>query len=173
MAGYCDEADVSARTGVSDYTASTTPTQTEVETFIDNRAGEIYAKLRSVMGDAAPGPTGYSTTINTGSDAGLALSEICESTNAIGAAVDALQAGSVGESPARSERVSELWAIYQFQLHGDPDKDIPSPLMEAGQAYLGGSTYKVANSYTVGEVTDRSITSVEEQPLPVDESTLF
>lgn len=173
MAGYCVEADVLALTGVSDYAAGTTPTETEVTTFIDRRAGEIYAVLRSVMGDSAPGTSDYSVTVDTSTDAGITLDRLTKQANALGAAVDALEAGAAGETPQRSERVRELYAMYKDMLKLGEGNAEPGPLVLAARGYLGESTQS-ANQFTVGEITAAtSSTSRQDPGITFKDSTLW
>ena len=169
MAGYCVEADVIAYAQTaSDYDATTTPTQVQVEAFIDRRAAEIYAWIRAVIGDAAPGPSGYATTIDNSTDAGLALEDLTTQANAIGAAIDALQAAGAGEGPSRSERVAELMALY-YGTEG-----IKGSLRESIEAAAGayqGESDDSATHISRGETTEVAVVSVEETGLTFDGGT--
>jgi hypothetical protein len=116
---YCAQADVErwAQVGTfADGGSASTPTLAEVLEFMQNRAGDIYSVLAETLGNDAPGPAAFAKTIDTSTDAGLALDAVCIRANAIGAAADALQAGGAGETPARSERIGELLALYEDAL---------------------------------------------------------
>jgi len=160
---YCAEADVVAFAQMGDYTASTIPTEAQVLGFMEMRAGEIYNRLTKTMGSSAPGPTGYSTTIDTSTDPGLALSKVTKLANAIGAAMDAVEASGAGESPARSERVSELAAMYVAVM---------GSLADVARAYIGYGSF-ARNHFTEGRVTKESWTSRTQAGLTVDDSTTW
>ena len=113
---YCSEADVCAWTGVPDYHVSTIPTETQVLGFMRMRAAQLHALMASApkgLGSNAPGPTGSDKEVLVTTDAGRSLAYLLQMANAIGAAMDALEASMVGEVPRRSERVSELSSMYQ------------------------------------------------------------
>lgn len=109
---YTTEAHVVSYAQMGDYTTSTTPTQAQVLEFMERRAAEIYGWMVEEGGSAAPGPANYATSIDTSSDAGNALSLLCEMANAIGGAMDALEAAGASQAPARSERIVELGIAY-------------------------------------------------------------
>lgn len=161
---YCTEADVVAVVQfASDFTASTVPTETQVLGFMEQRAGEIYAVLVRVMGSSAPGPSGYSTTIDTTTDTGLALSKVCKLANSLGAGADALQAGGAGETPGFSERITNLYEAYREVLGG---------IGNLARAYLGYGTV-ARNHYTEGRVSKATFTSRTEPGFVVDDSTTW
>lgn len=169
MAGYCVEADVvSYAQTASDYTASTIPTQTQVEAFIDRRCGEIYAWMRDVIGDTAPGSSDFSVTVDTSTDAGIALDRVLTMANAIGAAIDALQAAAVGDEPARSERVTELMAMYDGT--GVDGSGLKGVIQEAAMA-LDGETSDSATHISTGEITAATVVNKTEEGLPFDSGT--
>jgi len=112
---YCSEADVCAWTGVIDYNTATTPTEVQVLGFMQMRAAQLHALMASApngLGSAAPGPEGSANVVSTTTDAGRSLAYLLKMANAIGAAMDAIEASGAGEQPRRSERVSELAAMY-------------------------------------------------------------
>ncbi len=160
---YCAHEDVERWTQVGDYDASSVPTLTEVYSFQAGRAAELYAILADVMGTAAPGPAAFGTTIDTGTDAGLALSAVVSQYNAIGAAIDALAAGGAGTSPGRSERINELFALW-----GERE----TPIRAAARVYqgLGGRS---ATHKSIGEITSASVDAREEDGLTFDGTTKF
>lgn len=161
---YCSEADVVAFAQfASDFTGTTTPTETQVLNFMLMRAAEIYSWLRSVMGDSAPGPTNYATSIDTSTDAGLALSRNCRLANAVAAAMDALEAAGAMDAPARSDRVAELGVMYA---------SLRQTIEDAGRAYVG-NRLRAGTVYSIGEVTQESRTSVEEEGFTFTLGTKF
>ena len=164
---YCAESDVVAFAQfASDFSGSTTPTETQVLNFMQLRAAEIYGRLRRVMGSSATGPSNYATSISTSSDAGLALSRVCKMANAVGAAMDALEAAGANEAPAQSDRVAELGVLYAsfFVDNG--------PLETAARQYIGSGNL-AATHISTGEVTEKSVSSVEETGLTFDMGTQF
>ncbi len=173
---YCTEADVVAWVQLGDYTTSTIPTEAQVLWFMESRAAELYGKLAEVMGSAAVGPAGstnYSTEIVTTTDVGFALGRFLRMANAIGAAADALQAAGAGESPARSERVSELLALYEGLRDGTTAANTVvgmGTLESLAQRYVGYGS-KVATHFTTGEITARTITSRTQADYGITDST--
>ena len=160
---YCAIADTEARAQMGAYGAGTTPTSTQVLSFAEQRTGEIYSWMREVIGTDAPGPANYSTTIDTGTDAGLALNDVVVMANAIGAAMDALEAAGAGSSPARSERIVELGTAYSNS------KDA---VQAAAKAYVGYSE-RAATHHDEGRVTVDTFTSRTQEGFAVDGSTEF
>ena len=158
---YCAEADVVAWAQMGDYSGATTPTETQVLGFMQMRAAEIYGWLREVTGTNAPGPSAYATSINTGTDAGLALSRVCKMANAIGAAMDALESAGAGEAPSRSDRVAELGVAYA---------SLKPEVQQLGPLYAGVSG-RYATHISTGEITNPSITSREREPLGTTDAT--
>lgn len=153
---YCAEADVIAIAQyLTDFTGATVPTETQLLEMMARRAAELYAILADVMGTAAPGPASYSTTLDTTTDAGKALQHVLKQYNAIGAAFDALQAAGATETPARSERLAELYAMWQ-------DKDVA--VRQAALMYQGYSS-RSSTHISTGEITEQSVTSREEDGL--------
>jgi hypothetical protein len=160
---YCTEAQVEALTQLGDYTASTTPTEAEVLEFTENRAAEVYAALYQYMGAATPGPSGYSVTIDTGTDVGLAMDFATRSANAYGAAIDALEAAGAGESPGRSERIVDMAALYQRSLES---------LRDVAIAYIGTAN-RSETHVSAGDVTVPTKTAVAQQGLEFTSNTDF
>ncbi len=115
---YCSEADVCAWAGVADYHTTSVPTEVQVLGFMRMRAAELYGlmvtgtKEFGGLGDKAPGPTGSALALDTTTDAGRSLDFVLRMANAVGAAVDALLASTIGEQPRRSERAAELATLY-------------------------------------------------------------
>jgi hypothetical protein len=160
---YCAIEDVEARCQIGDFAAGTVPTNGEVLEFQKERAAELYSIVRSVMGTAAPGPAAYATTIDTSTDAGKALDSVLTAYNAIGAAFDALQAAGAGEQPGRSERVAELYQMWQ-------DRD--GPVRAAALMYQGYAS-RTATHKSLGEITSAAITAREEEGLTFNGETEF
>ena len=160
---YCAEANVTAFAQMGDYTPSTTPTQAEVLVFMAGRAGELYSVLVRVMGNDAVGPASYSKSIDNSSDAGKALEFVLIQYNAIGAAMDSLLAAGAGESPQRSERVNELFGVWQER---------EAAITLAAEQFLGASS-ESATHISVGEVTVASTTSREEDGIRFNGLTEF
>jgi len=163
---YCTEAQVAAITGISvsgNYSTTTKPTEAQVLEFMENRAAEVYARLYQFMGTATPGPSGYSVTIDTGSDPGLAMDFATRNANAIGAAIDALEAAGIGESPSRSERIIDLAALYEQAL---------DRLRDAAIAYIGTAN-RSETHVSNGDVTVPSATAVDQQGLSFTSNTDF
>lgn len=153
---YCAESDVLAVAQyLGDFTTTTTPTEAELLEFQAHRAADLYSIVREVMGTAAPGPASYSVTIDTTTDAGKALDSVLKQYNAIGAAFDALQAAGASEYPGRSERVAELYQMWQ---------DREGPIRRAALMYQGYAS-RTSTHISSGEITEKSITSREEDGL--------
>lgn len=160
---YCTEADVTAWAQRGDYTASTIPTETQVLTFMQTVAATIRGWMAEVIGDDAPGPASYSTSIDTSTDAGLALSNVCKKANAIGAAVHALEASATGDVPARSERVAELFTLFNA---------CKQSVQDAAKAYDGTVSHHTTH-VSSGYVTVPSHTSYGQPGLEFDSTTEF
>lgn len=152
---YCSEADAEAWVQMGDWGATDQPTETEVLAFMAMRAAIIYGWMAEVVGSAAPGPSTYSTTIDTGTDAGTALSFQTRMANAIGAAVDALQAAGAGQSPSRSERVAELENMFL---------GMKLEIQALAVQYTSASTL-ISNHFTEGRVTVDTYTSATQEGL--------
>lgn len=162
---YCAEADVVAITQYeTDFDGSSTPTETQLLEFMARRAGELYAILYDVMGTAAPGPAAYSVTVDTSTDGGKALDAVLKQQNSIGASFDVLSAAGAGESPARSERIAELWTMWV---------DGNAALRNTATMYVASTsgTSTSATHISTGEITEKSVTSREEDGLTFNGST--
>ena len=158
---YCAVEDVQARAQLGVYDGSSQPTLDEVLEFQKERASELYAIVREVMGAAAVGPANYTTAITpANSDAEFALDGVLTSYNAVGAAFDALQAAGVGDSPARSERLNELWAVWE--MRGDA--------VRSAALMLQGYTSRSATHISEGEVTKATVTAAEEDGITFSHS---
>ena len=163
---YCSEAEVAAITGVNvagNYSATTTPTEAQVLVFMAARAGEVYARLYQYMGAATPGPAAYSVTVDTSTDPGKALDVATRHANSLGAAIDALQAAGVGESPSRGEAIIDLNALYQQALDG---------LRDIAIAYIGTAN-RSETHISAGDVTVPSRTATDQQGVVFTSSTDF
>jgi len=158
---YCAIADVQAICQIGTFATDTVPTNQQVLEFQAQRAGQLYTILADVMGTDAPGPSGYSTAISTSTDAGKALNWTLVHYNSIGAAMDALQAAGAGEVPGRSERIAELFAMWEGR---------EKALRPVATMYVGYST-RTATHISTGEITEKSITAREEDGLVFDGST--
>lgn len=163
---YCSVADVVAFAQIGTPSATSTPTESQVLGFMAKRASQVYAKLASVLGTSAPGPSNYDVTIDTTADKGRSLDQACRLANALGAAMDQLEAAGAGEAPGRSERVNELGAAFAGSLEMLVEPGGP------GMAYRGyGGLAKTHLSD--GSITRGSTTSREQQGLVVDDTTRF
>ena len=162
---YCGEGDVVALLQMgTDYTSGTIPTEAQVLNFMGNRAGEIYGWMRAIVGSSAPGPASYSTTLDTGTDAGKALQYLLVQTNAYGAAFDALEAAGATSTPARTERAAELFAMYY-----DSKAQIEMLVSE----YTGYAN-SVSNHFSEGSVTSATLTARKnETSFPFDTDTTW
>jgi hypothetical protein len=161
---YCATTDVEARTQIGAFGAGTIPTLAQVLDFQAQRAGDLYLILRREMGDDAVGPANYANSIDgTASDQEKALEFVLIEYNAIGAAFDALEAAGASEEPARSERVAELWAMWQTR---------EVAVSQAAQEFLGDTT-RSATHISVGEITEATVTSREEDGLGFNGRTVF
>jgi hypothetical protein len=160
---YCDITDVEAYAQVGTYGSSTKPTDTEVLGFMANRASDVYSVLREFMDDDAPGPPNFDVTIDTGNDAGKALDRGARQANAIGAAIDALEAGGSGDSRGRTERVAELEERYTAALE---------KLRGLAIQYVS-PTNRIHTHITEGEITLATVTSRQETGLRVTSETDF
>ena len=162
---YCNEAEVISYAQMGQYAdggSATVPTQTQVLQFQVDRAAEMYGWMVDVVGSSAPAPiTDYSTTIDTSTDVGLALSRLLRQGNAKAAAADALEAAGSTQVPARSERVAELLVDF-YAL-----KDTVEILVES---YLASSTL-AANHFTEGRVTADTIVTRTQEGLTFDGDT--
>jgi len=153
---YCAESDVVAIAQYTDdFTASTTPTESQLFNFMARRAAILYSDIRAVLGSAAPGPDNYNVKFTGSTDAEVALERVLIHFNAIGAAIDTLEAAGAGESPGRSERIAELYTMWS-------DRD--DELRMAAKMYQTSSTTS-ATHISVGEITKSSVSSREEDGL--------
>jgi hypothetical protein len=170
--GYCSLADVQAITAKT-YGAATTPTNAQVNVFVDQRGAEIYSVLRGIIGSTAPGPSGsdYDTQLGTANDLERSLTRVTRLANQIGSAADALEAAAIGETPNRSERVEELRDQYQKMLSTDEDE--PGPLVVAATELAESLTAIAANHFNTGEVDRPDIVTQNGQGLVVTSETEF
>ncbi len=145
---------------LGDFTGSTTPTETEVLTFMEMRSAEVYSWLDEVV-ETAPGPSGYDTTIDNTKDTGRALERVCREASAVGAAMDALEAAGATDRPARTERVAELGEMYA---------SLKPTVQQAGINYAGTAA-RTATHISTGEITEPTIVSREREVLPFNETT--
>jgi hypothetical protein len=107
------------------------------------------------MGSEAVGPPSYDNPVDVTTDPGKGLAAVLKEFNAIGAAVDALQAAGAGETPARSERISELWAMWETR---------EVAVKSAAQSYVGDASFS-ATHISTGEISPATVTSREEDGL--------
>jgi hypothetical protein len=111
---YCTITDVRGLNPTRSYGASTTPTETQVTTYIDNIAGEI---------DAIINGRGYTVPVT----APTALVTFLKQTNALGAA--ALAESAMFPEPqgmGASTHGTDLWKKYQDALKWLREGDLPS-----------------------------------------------
>lgn len=163
---YCDEAQViSYAQYLYNFSGSTVPTQAQVLDFMAFRAGELYSILVDVMGDNAQGPASYSNTVDTSTDPGKALNFTLIMFNAIGAAMDALAAAGMDQSPEASKRVEELAAMYTNA------REALTPLAKVVVATT--ATTRASNHISKGLVTQLSPVVVDEQGVKIDSNTEF
>jgi hypothetical protein len=158
---YCAATDVAAITQFGTLGVGTVPTAQQGLEFQKQRAADLYTILRDVMGTAAPGPVSYDTVLDTTSDVGKALSAVLVQYNTIGAAFDVLQAAGATESPGRSERLAELYQMWQ-------DRD--GPVRQAALMYQGYAS-RTSTHISSGEITEKSVTSREEDGLAFNGAT--
>lgn len=147
---FCSEADVIAIVQAGEYSATTSPTENEVLGFMQRRASELVSAMGHVMQDSVV----YPATIDETTNAGATLGRHLRMANSVGAAMDAIEAGGFTETPARSERVSELAELYGVLLSQLEDPNGVSRL------YLGYSG-RTGTHLASGEVTTGTITSTE------------
>lgn len=160
---YAIVSDVEAIAQHGAYDSSSQPTLAQVQFFLVNRSADVYGYMRGVAGSAAPGPSGYSVTIDTSSDIGYALDRACRSATAYKAAVDALQAAGATTSPGRSERMAELETLYERELERVGD---------LVRSYVGpGSSSR--NHISSGDASAKSMTSREEPGRSFEIDTRF
>lgn len=136
---YCSVDDVEELTQVAAYSVTTKPSLADVEGFCRKRASTVYGWVRAVMGSAAQGPNGYATPIDSSTDAGLALGQACRQANAVGAAIDALEAAGIGDEPEASDRTERLRARFDRAEGSDNPSPLEQAVMEAAQAVVGRS----------------------------------
>lgn len=149
---YATVSDVEAIAQLGAYSSGTKPTEAQVQFFLVNRSAELYGRMVKTGGNLTPGPSGYAITIDTTNDVGYALDRAARHAAATRAAVDALQAAVAGETPARSERIAELEALYNTQL-----EDIDDLVL----AYVDEGA-RVRSHITAGEASRASITTRQE-----------
>lgn len=157
---YCTEANVVGHVQSGDFTVSTIPTEVNVLRFMEDRAAMIYGWLVEVMGEAAPGPSGYDLTIDTSTDRGKALFRQCRLANSLSAAADVMDAMGMGDEPVRAERVSEM-------LQAAMDL---KPVIQA-LATTAAGTDRARTHYDEGRVTKTPVTSRQEQGFVFDDRT--
>ena len=161
---YCSVANVEGRAQIGSFTVSTKPSLVQVTTFMEDRAGEIYAILAATLGDKAPGPTGYDLGIDETRDTGRALSQQLRGANSMAAAADALSAAGAGDEPTRSARAENLLSDYQVALER---------AMKMAEVYLEEvtDTRSGATARSRGNVSTRSRTVRPEQGHVFDSET--
>lgn len=161
---YCAEADVIAKVQyLSDFTASTVPTEAQLLVFMASRAAILYSTLVSVMGEDAPGPASFATAIDTSSDAGKALEFSLIHFNAVGAAIDVFGASGATTEPARTERVTELFADWEEHKERLP---------MLAKLYVGFAT-RTATHVSTGEITEAAAVNRTEEGLRITGATEF
>lgn len=146
---YASLADEEAFSRLGAPSASTDPTEAEVTLFLENRSAELYGLMAAEISGAAPGPSGYSTTIDTGTDVGLALSKVLRMATAIGAAMDRLQSAGAGEQPSRTERVTELAEMYAA---------LGPSVLRLALEYASGGVTLAATNYSTGQSSKATVT---------------
>ena len=163
---YCAEADIVRWTQYeADFDATSVPTEAQMLLFTEDRSSELYLLLTSLLNTAdAVGPSGYAAPLDTSTDRGLALSYVLRQYSAIGASMDCLQAAGAGLTPARSERIAELFAMWEGR------KDA---LAAAAEAFAAAGSSSSATHISSGEITEKSVTAKEEDGLVFDGSTKF
>jgi len=160
---YCATADVVALVQLGAYGAGTVPTAAQGLEFQQDRAMEIYSWMVEALGTSAPGPAAFNTTIDTGTDAGVALDALCKQANAQGAAADSLEAAGASSTPARTERVTELLTMFFASKDG---------IQAVAKLYDGGAD-TAKNAFTEGRVTTETITSHTEDGFEFDGETVW
>ncbi len=159
---YCSEADVVGVVQLTpDYTSGTTPTETEVLQFMKQRAAQVYAWMAEVSDTSAPGPASFSTSIDTSTDVGSALESVCRQANCVAAGADALEASGATSTPARTERLNELFADF-FAT-----KDTIQAL---AKVYVGAS-FSTATHISDGSITEPTIINRTRPYLPFTDTT--
>ena len=163
---YCAEADVVRWTQYeADFDATSVPTEAQMLQFTEDRSSELYLMLTGLLTTAdAVGPSGYAAPLDTSSDKGLALGYVLRQYSAIGSAMDVLQAAGASQSPSRSERVAELFAMWEGR------KDA---LAAAAEAYSAAGSSDSGTHISSGEITAKSTTSREEDGLRFSGVTEF
>ena len=161
---YCSIDDVVAIVQyLSAFSASTTPTEAETLNFMSRRTAILYSEIRTVLGTSTPGPSSYQTTFSGSEDSEVALERVLIHFNAIGAAIDVLESASAGETPGRSERISELYTMWN---------DRSGEIRAAAMMYVVAST-RSATHISVGEISEASTTSREEEGLTFNGTTTW
>ncbi len=163
---YCAEADVIARVQfLADFDGSSTPTEAQLLEFMANRAAELYAMLADTMGASAYGPASYTTNLSSPSnDSETALLQLLKHFNSLGAAIDVMDALGATEDPARSEKVAEWAAEYATAM------DRITPLAKIANSSASSRSF---THISKGEITQKSVTSREEDGLVVTDQTKF
>ncbi len=163
---YCAASDVEALVQLGAYAdggSATTPTLAQVLEFQAQNAATIYSWMVVALGKAAPGPASANVTIDTSSDAGAMLDRLCVKANAYAAASDALEAAGASSTPARTERVNDLWAMFLGSKDG---------IQAVAKLYDGGAD-TAKNAFTEGRVTPETITSHTEDGFEFDGETVW
>ncbi len=159
---FCSEADVVGVVQLTpDYTSGTTPTEVQVLQYMKQRAAQVYAWMAEKVGTSAPGPASFSTSIDTSTDIGSALESVCRQANCVGAGADALEASGATSTPARTERLNELFADF-FAT-----KDTIQALVEV---YIGTGAF-VSNHFTEGSITSATVQPRTEDTFTFDGET--
>jgi len=163
---YCAEADVVRWSQYEpDFDATSVPTEPQMLLFTEDRSSELYLMLVGVMTTSdAVGPSGYAAPLDTSTDKGLALSYVLRQYSAIGAAMDVLQAAGASTSPARSERVAELFAMWEGRKEA---------LENAAEVYQSAAASGSATHKSTGEITSKAIAPREEDGLTFTGATEF
>ncbi len=161
---YCSELDVIAlvqTTGAAGYDGTTVPTEVQVLGYMARRTGEIYGWMAAKVGTLAPGPAAYSVTVDTGTDAGLALNALLIQANAFGASADTLEASGASSQPAKSERVTELLTSFYAMKE----------TIEASIEQYAGASFATSTHISDGSITEPPIVNRTRPELPFTDVT--
>ena len=158
---YCATAEVVALVQLGAYGAGTAPTAAQGLEFQARRSGEVYGWMVAKVGALAPGPAAFSVTIDTGTDAGLALSALVIQANAFGAAADSLEAAGASSTPAKSERVTELLTSFYAMKES----------VEDSVEQYAGASFSTATHISDGSITEPAIVNRTRPVLPFTDAT--
>lgn len=135
---FCAETDIKRQSGMQ-FSATSRPTSSDVAGFARLRAAEIMAQLAEqgivITPDVGAAP------IDTSSQRGVILRDNVRLANALGAAMDAVDAAYMGIEPTRSEKARDIEKQYRALLK--------ATVAMAATAY---STSRVLTPYSEGEV---------------------